>query len=105
MDEHRRGEVYRAIVKYVFREKGLRFKKDLTARDIGREVKEFNAAIQLYPPLTVVEMTDLYLEFMRELTTEHFASVEKHLDEAIKAEGSTKKPSIPGAAFAESETD
>lgn len=77
MDSKRQAEVFRAFVKKALREKGLRFDKNLTSRNIGREVKEFNETEKLSTPLTVAEFYELYLDIMKELTAEHFALIEK----------------------------
>ena len=82
MDSKRQAEVFRAFVKKALREKGLRFDKNLTQRDIGREVKCYNDENALSEPLTVAEFCELYLDIMKELVTEHFALIEKEIAKA-----------------------
>ena len=72
MDSFRERVVLRAIVKSALRRKGLMFEKNLTKRDMGREVKELNEENQLVQPITVAEVSELYLEIMGELVAEHF---------------------------------
>jgi len=73
MDSGRRSVVLKAFVKSALRRKGLQFEKNLTKRDMGREVKELNEENQLAEPITVAEVSELYLEIMGELVAEHFA--------------------------------
>ena len=73
MDSDRKLVVLRVFVKSMLRKKGLMFEKNLTNRDVGREVKELNEENQLAEPITVAEVSEIYLEIMEELVTEHFA--------------------------------
>jgi len=75
----RENELLRAFVKMEMRKKGLQFQKNLTQRRIGLEVKEFNEVAVLKVPVTVPEFCELYLQIMKELVAEHFASIEAKL--------------------------
>lgn len=79
MDIKREGELFRAFVKRHMRSKGLRFDKNFTLRDIGREVAQFNETAGLKVPVTVPEFCELYLQIMKELVAEHFAVLEKEI--------------------------
>ena len=73
MDSERKLVVLRAFVKSALRKKGLQFEKDLTRRDMGREVKELNEENQLPEPITVAEVSEIFLEIMEEIVAEYFA--------------------------------
>ncbi len=96
MDSKRQAEVFRAFVKKVLRGKGLSFDKNMTNRNIGREVKEFNETDKLSTPLTVEEFQELYLDIMKELVAEHFALIEKKIEEAKKPEKAKPRRTVPG---------
>ena len=93
MDPAREREVLRMFAKDVIREEGLDFEKNLTQRDIGREVKELNNEYKLSSPLTVAEFSELYLEIMKELVAERFAKIEEQVSSARNQHSSRMTPS------------
>ena len=79
MNSERKLVVLRAFVKSMLSKKGLMFEKNLTNRDMGREVKELNDENHLDEPITAVEVFEIYLEIMEELVAEHFTIVKSKI--------------------------
>ena len=74
----RKLEIFRAVVKDVFREKGIKLTGD-GLREVNSEVEGMNKRHQFDPPLELSEILALYLELNKELADEHFANVENRL--------------------------
>jgi hypothetical protein len=70
--------IYRALVKDMFREKGIKLTGN-GLREINSEVKGLNERHQFDPPLESSEILALYLELNKELADEHFANVQNRL--------------------------
>jgi hypothetical protein len=70
--------IFRAIVKDVFREKGIKLTGD-GLREVNSEIEGLNKRHQFAPPLELSEILALYLELNKELADEHFANVQSRL--------------------------
>lgn len=83
MDPARELAIYKGFVMGMLKRKGLHFEKNMVLRDMGSEVKSFNADSKLNPPLTIPEFCEIYLDMVNKLMTEHVALVEKRKSEFL----------------------
>ncbi len=85
-NKDREHELFRAVIKDMFRKRGLKLDRNELLRGIGQEVKIFNEWHKLSVPMTVQEFLKIYLEFMKEAVAEHFAEIEAKIAELEKGE-------------------
>ena len=84
MDKERQFQIFRAFVKQVIREKGVKTGYRNFGREANSEVKNMNETLGLTPPLGVDEFMEIYLELTQEIAKEHFEMVSRKLQEVRK---------------------
>lgn len=83
MEKERQFQLFRAVVKEMIREKGLKLTGNV-AREAASEVQKLNERLKLNPPLKVSEFLETYLELGKELAEEHFNVIQAKITDETK---------------------
>ena len=78
MTPERELEILRAEMKRRFRKEGISLDGRAT-REIGQRTKDINDSGDLKVPLTIDEATEIYMNLVGELASEHFAQVSNRI--------------------------
>lgn len=79
--EKRQLQIFRAYIKEMLRRKEMRFDINDINRTVGQDLKNINERTGLTPPITKKEFLEIYLEIMKEITSDHFKAVEAKMVE------------------------